>query len=154
MNCLHLVHDECLKRARQALNSDGSRYGIGGLDGGETPRAGCPVCSLPISFWFTSKEAAFFPIFWMHRIQDCLEEIGPDDGPIPIARVKRMLKADVSLTRDQKSFIDKKEQICGFQEALNKGRGGCVQEVRDGGPSENGGSIVIRVERHRYLGHG
>ena len=33
INCIHLVHDECLRDAANKLNADGKRYGMSGLRG-------------------------------------------------------------------------------------------------------------------------
>ena len=136
--CQHLVHSDCLAEAGRSLNSDGSRYGIGGLLG--MPRAGCPICAVPVSFWVAYSDAAAFPIFWMHRIQEKLEEIGATAGPISVLRVKKMLKNDPQLTKSQKKYIHSKEMDVGFPKALSDGDQVWVNQVVDGGP-ENGGYI-------------
>ena len=119
--CIHLVHSDCLVRAGKTLNADGHRYGIGGLG---TPRAGCPLCGQPVTLWTEHKKATDFPIFWMHRIQACLEKIGPRNGPIEIDTVKNMLKNDPSLTSQQKSHLDLRgtsDLSNGFLGALTEG---------------------------------
>jgi hypothetical protein len=137
--CPHLVHSDCLKQASRALNSDGNRYGVGGFG----IRAGCPICGQAVSFWESFSEAAAFSVFWMHRIQACLEEIGPGGGPIAVSRVQDMLKNDSQLTEKQKGYLNNAEdKRYGFAQALKDGDSVWVNnEVRDGGP-ENGGSLV------------
>jgi hypothetical protein len=138
--CFHLVHSDCLAQAGRALNADGTRYGIGGFGA----RAGCPICARPVSMWLSSKKAASFPIFWMHRIQACLEAIGPDSGPISIERIKDQLRSDPSLTKPQKRYLDKNDKSDGFLEALDKGAWVWTDTVVNGGP-RNGGSIISRM---------
>jgi hypothetical protein len=132
--CFHLVHSDCLMEAGRALNADGTRYGIGGFGA----RAGCPICERHVSSWSCSNEAAFFPIFWMHRIQACLEAIGPDSGPISIERVKDQLRADPSLTQAQKGYLDKQDKS-GFQEAIQQGAWTNVEMVVNGGQEKEDG---------------
>jgi hypothetical protein len=133
--CIHLVHSDCLAAAGRALNADGKRYGVGGFG---APRAGCPVCASPVSFWVSYTSKAAFSSFWMHRIQACLEEIGPSNGPIRVKLIKRMLRDDSSLTREQKKWLEKEDT--GFLKALADGNAVWVNEVLNGGP-ENGGSM-------------
>lgn len=141
--CTHLVHSDCLKHAGKALNADGSRYGIGGLG---APRCGCPVCSESVTFWMNYNESAAFPVFWMQRIQTCLEQVGPQGGPISVDRVVKMLEKDPNLTQAQKKYlIQGEEDGIGFYQALFDGYRVWVNRVIDGGP-ENGGSILSRFE--------
>jgi hypothetical protein len=133
--CIHLVHSDCLVAAGRALNADGKRYGVGGFG---APRAGCPVCASPVSFWVSYTSKAAFSSFWMHRIQACLEEFGPSNGPIRVKLIKRMLRDDSSLTREQKKWLKKEDT--GFLKALADGNEVWVNEVVNGGPA-NGGSI-------------
>jgi len=139
--CPHLVHSECLRKAGQALNADGKRYGIGGFG---ARRAGCPVCSQPVTFWFSYDQAAAFPIFWMHRIQACLEKIRPWHGSVSAFRVQKMLKTDPHLTKKQKKYLVKDKNL-GFPKALSDGGRVWLTEVRNGGP-ENGGSMHMGFE--------
>jgi hypothetical protein len=133
--CIHLVHSDCLAAAGRALNADGKRYGVGGFG---APRAGCPVCASPVSFWVSYTSKAAFSSFWMHRMQACLEEFGPSNGPIRVKLIKRMLRDDSSLTREQKKWLKKEDT--GFLKALADGNAVWVNEVLNGGP-ENGGSM-------------
>mmetsp|Transcript_45812 Transcript_45812/g.111035 ORF Transcript_45812/g.111035 Transcript_45812/m.111035 type:complete len:206 (-) Transcript_45812:332-949(-) len=130
--CCHLVHNDCLVEAAKALNSQGERYGIGGLG---LPRAGCPVCNEEVTMWVCYNEAAQFPIFWMKHIQNCLEEVGPKNGKVPVKTVQRMLKASRELTNAQKEYIDKEKSSfeSGFQGGIIEGSGGVVKEKVDGG---------------------
>ena len=115
--CYHLVHSDCLAKAGRALNSDGKRYGVGGMG----PRAGCPVCNRPTSMWFGYTEAAQFPLFWMNRIFHVLEGIGPNGGgPVLLKDVRNRLKQDATLTDRQKSYIKKKKGAHAFQDAFNE----------------------------------
>lgn len=135
--CLHLVHSDCLVAAGKALNSDGTRYGVGWMG----PRCACPICDMAVSSWISYRAAADFPIFWMHRIQVCLEEIGPRGGPVSIDRVKEMLKADSSLTRKQKEYLVENHQgtdANGFTEALKMGDMVWVVKDVNGGPNNGG----------------
>lgn len=101
INCFHLVHDDCLRRAGQALNSDGNRFGIGGLG----PRAGCPVCNRPVSFWTSYKVAAAFPIFWMRKILDALNLFGPVTGPVSLTLVMQFIKDGYLTAIEKKHFL-------------------------------------------------
>jgi len=133
--CLHLVHSDCLQAAGRALNATGDRYGVGGMG----LRSGCPVCETAVSFWMMSNRAVDFPVFWMHRIQACLEKIGSRGGPISVERVKEMLEQDGSLTSDQKQVLRENSEDSGFNEALCKGGCRFVNLVVDGGVARNGG---------------
>lgn len=140
--CCHLVHDKCLRQAGRSLNSLGERYGIGGFG---QPRCGCPICNQEVSFWSAFKEAAAFPVFWMKKIQDCLEEIGPEGGPIPIEQVKSILKEkpDSKLTRAQKKYLrNNRGDDVGFYGALKEGNTQFVREEVNGGIA-NGGYIKM-----------
>lgn len=99
---VHLIHAECLKLVGQSLNADGKRYGISSAFG---PRSGCPVCGQEVSFWSTTKKATDFGVFWWHKIQKCIEQVGRDNGPVSVDVVMDMLRNDPSLTRQQKSLI-------------------------------------------------
>lgn len=127
--CKHLVHSECLKEAGKSLNADGQRYGVGLLGA----RAGCPLCSQPVSFWESFDQAAAFPIFWERRIQNVLEEVGPSRvfGFVSVRRIRRKLKSDPQLTKEQKKYLFTKEHGVGFLQALKDGAGGVVTETRD-----------------------
>jgi hypothetical protein len=37
-----------------------------------------------VSFWFSYQDAAAFPQFWIKRILNVLEQIGPSGGPVDI----------------------------------------------------------------------
>lgn len=136
--CLHLVHSDCLAQAGRAMNASGERYGIGGLG----PRGGCPVCEKAVSFWVSSKQAADFPVFWMHRIQTCLEEIGPDNGPVPIKDVKHKLRHQFSLTSYQKKVMKQSRSESGFEKALQEGAYVNITLIVNGGPARGGGISV------------
>lgn len=140
LKCLHLVHTDCLKAAARALNSDGRRYGFHRFFG---PTAGCPICEMPASMWETHYTASSFPIFWMHRIQACLEKIGPAGGLIQIDRVRLMLWDDKSLTKEQKECLRLLPENPGFFEALDKGQNVFVAEHLNGG-ARNGGTTTYR----------
>jgi hypothetical protein len=133
--CCHLVHSDCLRRAGQSLNSDGRRYGVGGFG----PRSGCPLCNHPVSFWESYRDAAAFPSFWMKRILNVLEQIGPSGGPVDIVAVYCRLEVDETLTRRQKEFMSQRGL---FVEALREGKQKYFREQVNGG-IENGGSEII-----------
>lgn len=120
--CLHLVHSDCLQSFAEHANASGEKWGIGVFG----PRSGCPLCDQGVSFWTDYLRAADFPVFWMNKIQSCLEEIGPTDGPVSIDRVKQLLQQDPTLTREQKIFIRQSsssqgDSTDGFNEAISKG---------------------------------
>jgi hypothetical protein len=100
---VHLIHSECLLRVGQSLNADGRRYGH--IPGYGIPRSGCPVCGREVSFWFTTKKATDFGVFWWHKIQKCIEQVGCENGPVSVYVVMDMLRNDPSLTLEQKSLI-------------------------------------------------
>jgi hypothetical protein len=131
--CCHLVHSDCLERAGQSLNSDGRRYGVGILG----LRSGCPLCNQPVSFWFSYQDAAAFPQFWIKRILNVLEQIGPSGGPVDIVAVYCRLEFDETLTRRQKKFMSQT-----LREALREGSRKYYREQINGG-IENGGSEMI-----------
>ncbi len=109
-------------------------------------RAGCPLCAQPVSFWFDYKEAAAFPIFWMHRVQAKMDEIGPNERSIPIHRIKKILKNDPTLTNRQKTYLrDRDSAGIGFPQAMEDGSRAFISEVINGGP-ENGGSICCSLK--------
>jgi hypothetical protein len=138
----HLVHSDCLVRAGRALNSNGQRYGVSAFGN----RAGYPLCAQPVSFWVDYKEAAAFPIFWMHRVQAKMDEIGLNEGSIPIHRIKKMLKNDPTLTNRQKTYLrDRDSAGIGFPQAMEDGSRAFISEVINGGP-ENGGSICCSLK--------
>ena len=122
--CRHLVHSDCLAEAGKSLNADGNRYGVGGFGN----RAGCPVCSEPVSYWVSSKDAAFFQGFWIGRIEEAAREIGPghqgqDNQEMPVAAelIRKKLENDPSLTEAQKKHIrydEDTEDSSGFYKAL------------------------------------
>lgn len=135
MMCYHLVHSDCLSKAGQQLNSDGRRYGIGGLG----PRAGCPVCNRPVSMWMCYDEAAAFPLFWINQILGILSVIGSSSGPVKVSKVRSMLMADKTLTKRQKEFISQQT----FKDALSEGMRTFYWEevnggIRNGGREEMG----------------
>jgi hypothetical protein len=135
--CIHLVHSDCLARAGRTLNSNGQRYGVSAFGN----RAGCPLCAQLVSFWFDYKEAAAFPIFWMHRVQAKMDQIGPNEGPILIHRITKMLKNDPTLTNGQKTYLrDGSSAGIGFPQAMKDGSHAFVNKVINGGPKK-GGSI-------------
>ena len=113
--CFHLVHDECLRRAGQSLNADGHRFGIGGFG----PRAGCPVCNRPVSFWTSHKEAAAFPIYWMHKILHALNLFGEvRRGPVLLPLLREFIKrGQVQLTDTEKEHMNGEA----FYQALEDG---------------------------------
>lgn len=121
--CPHLVHSDCLVRSGQALNSDGQRYGIGGFG----LRSGCPLCSEPVSFWTTHSKASDFSVFWLPKIQKCMETIGHNSGWIPVSQIQGMLQEDSSLTPQQKS--DMMAENGGFEKALSDGELIAVKQV-------------------------
>eukprot|EP00986_Skeletonema_menzelii_P001468 scaffold387_cov136-Skeletonema_menzelii.AAC.11 len=128
MMCFHLVHDECLRRAGRSLNSDGHRFGVGGFG----PRAGCPVCNRPVSFWTSYKEAAEFPIFWMKKILHALNTFGEmRRGPVSLSLLTRFLKEDRHLTDTEKKHIHAGGGA--FRQALEDGSKFMMWEQTDGG---------------------
>jgi len=126
MMCFHLVHDECLRRAAQSLNADGNRYGVGGFG----PRAGCPVCNRPVSFWTSYKHAAAFPIFWMNKIISALNMFGEmRRGPVSLILLMEFLKEDRHLTDTAKKHI----HGSAFRQAIEDGSKFVVWEQTDEG---------------------
>ena len=125
--CFHLVHDECLRRAGQSLNADGHRFGIGGFG----PRAGCPVCNRPVSFWTSYKEAAAFPIYWMHKILHALNMFGEvRRGPVLLPLLREFIKrGQVQLTDTEKKHMNGEA----FYQALEDGSKFVVWEQTEGG---------------------
>eukprot|EP00984_Skeletonema_dohrnii_P029089 scaffold19434_cov121-Skeletonema_dohrnii-CCMP3373.AAC.5 len=129
--CVHLVHSVCLQRAGRSLNPDGRRYGVGGFG----PRAGCPLCNQPVSFWTSYGDAASFPAFWIKRILGVLEDIGPNGGPVDVVAVLCRLQADETLTKRQREIMTQGRP---FREALLEGKQKYVREEINGGV-QNGG---------------
>lgn len=125
--CFHLVHDECLRRAGQSLNADGHRFGIGGFG----PRAGCPVCNRPVSFWTSYKEAAAFPIYWMHKILHALNMFGEvRRGPVLLPLLREFIKrGQVQLTNTEKKHFNGEA----FYQALEDGSKFVVWEQTEEG---------------------
>lgn len=144
INCIHLIHSSCLEDTKK-LNKDGKRYGFSGFDG--TPCSGCPICGQGASIWIAYEEAAAFPLFWMQRIQSCLDQIGPHYGPVTIKKVKELLLSDGGLTVAQKKFISKAKDYGddGFMGGVINGSTPVVKETVGGGPSK-GGYIRISCE--------
>ena len=132
--CVHLVHSVCLQRAGRSLNPDGRRYGVGGFG----PRAGCPLCNQPVSFWTSYGDAASFPAFWIKRILGVLEDIGPNGGPVDIIAILCRLQVDETLTKRQREIMSQKP----FREALLEGKQKYVREEINGGV-QNGGSEIV-----------
>ena len=131
LRCIHVVHTTCLTRSANALNSDGSRYGIGGFG----PRCGCPLCGIPVSFVFSHDKVYEITAFWMPKIQKCLDQLGHDRQVKLSDIVKTLSQDDPAIKR----MLQSKNAILGLKSACEEG--GCfyVEEVIDGGP-ENGGS--------------
>ena len=129
--CFHLVHDDCLRRAAQSLNADGHRFGIGGFG----PRAGCPVCNRPVSFWSADKEAAAFPIFWMNKILHALNVLGDiisfgDMGrrkPVSLALLREFIERRLLTDTEKKHFNGG-----AFNQALEDGSKFVVWEQTEG----------------------
>lgn len=124
------MHSDCLAKAGQELNTDGKRYGMGGMGA----RAGCPVCNQPVSMWCSYDEAAEFPLFWTKHIFDILESIGPSGGPVKWKQVCTRLVLDENTTERQKSFMY--EEV--LNEALREGMSKYYVKEVDGG-IRNGG---------------
>jgi hypothetical protein len=129
---VHLIHGECLRRAGQSLNADGRRYGRSLLG----PRSGCPICGREVSFWTTTKKATDFGVFWWHKIQKCIEQVGRENGPVSVDMVMDTLRNDPSLTPEQKSLIirapsdeeyDEKKYV--FEHALRRAASGIYSKT-------------------------
>ena len=115
--CDHLVHSDCLAQVGRELNSDGKRYGVGGLG----PRAGCPVCEKPVSMWYSYNNACEFKGFWTQRIENALKELGSADvGRVSGKLLRSKLKEDRQLTKKQKQMISINRQS-GFYTCLKEG---------------------------------
>ena len=116
--CDHLVHSDCLAQVGRDLNSDGKRYGMGGLG----PRTGCPVCEKPVSMWHAYNNACDFKGFWTQRIENALKELGPPANARGVSgeALRSKLKEDPQLTKKQKKMISFNRES-GFSECLKEG---------------------------------
>ena len=158
MYCPHLIHSKCLQQTRyllQATSSDGSgttagyRYGYG--LGGQ-PRAGCPICNTPISTWFEYDKVSEFPIFWMGKIFNALETIGPNGGggirrPVHVDDIKlQIINTCSSLTEEQTLCIltskPEKRRSTGFEKAILDGAYRTICQYHPAGGSDGDGSIT------------
>lgn len=118
--CEHLVHSDCLAKFSREQNSDGKKFGMGGLG----PRAGCPVCEKPVSMWHAYNNACDFKGFWIQRIENALKELGSVEGGsrrVSGESLRRKLKEDTQLTEKQKKMLSTNRGESGFYSCLKDG---------------------------------
>jgi hypothetical protein len=111
--CFHVFHAKCLKQCSKAFGN------------------ACPLCQKPLTMWTTSKQAAQFPGFWLHRIDEYLLTFkdppsNPSNGKpkcLDAWKIREHFAQDASLTEEQKVFIsdDPSGMGKGLQAALEWG---------------------------------
>jgi multidrug transporter EmrE-like cation transporter len=95
LTCFHVFHAKCLKQSSKAYGN------------------ACPMCSKPLSMWHTAQQAASFPGFWVLRVEQYLRAVTEVDQPtpaptmtcLPASALRDYLRADPTLTDDQKMYI-------------------------------------------------
>jgi hypothetical protein len=112
--CFHIFHAKCLKQSTKFFDNT------------------CPLCESPLAMWTSSKEAAHFPGFWLHRVEQYLlrRKDGPPHHPasgkpicLLVSTIREAFSRDSTLTPAQKVFIsdDPSGMGKGLQAALEWG---------------------------------
>lgn len=127
--CYHIMHAQCLKQHRHnpqqqpISQSPSSPPENSDMSPSKTQKGlarnpvTCPLCHKAIAMFVSSKQAAHFAVFWMKRVEQCLQRLGPKlvqdpateqftRQPLPAKFVREHLQRDDSLTEQQKRYID------------------------------------------------
>jgi MYND finger len=110
--CFHIFHAKCLKQSTKSFGN------------------ACPLCDSPLAMWVTARQAAHFPGFWQHRVEQYLLQHGPPQDLVteelvclPVSEIREAFSKDATLTVAQKVFIhdDPSGMGKGLQAALEWG---------------------------------